>query len=189
MSRRRSLVALFLMLAMLLSYIPAQAEDANVIEVSHSPDVPKSGEAVDITLKFDDATNISNVKIIYCKFDPIQCEFPQEMDQSTTDNNVFTYSILKEYDAGTKVGFKFKINETGNIWDFPESTSDQNIHPFEGPYQGSYYHIYTLEAKPQVDSNWYLIVVIVLIVAIMPLIAGILLWMKKRKGRKDEDEK
>jgi len=179
------------MLAMILTYTPIQAEGATVVEVSHSPDEPEAGQDVDITMKVDNATNITDVKMIFCTIDPFKCEFPVDMDQDSSDDTIFRYTITKDYDSGTKLGFKFKINyDNSTVQDFPESTANSDIHAVEGPFQGFYYFVFTLKSEP--DNNidilpW--IVIIVLVVAIMPLIAAVLLWMKKRKGRKDEGEK
>ena len=191
MSLRRRVLAAVLIFALTTTLIPAHAGTANVIEVTHSPDVPESGQDVNITMKVDNATNITSVKIIYCSIEPFICQLPANMTKSSSDNNLFTYTITKKYNPRTKIGFKFNITyEDATYQILPKSTADSSLHPVEGPYDKFYYFTFTIKSDSIVDTNFLTwIVIVIIVVAIIPLIAAILLWTKKRKGRKDEGEK
>jgi hypothetical protein len=195
MSSRKGIVAIVLALAIVLLTAPTGVLGASISEVTHDPAIPKSGEGVDIALKFSDVSNVTSVSIIYCSISPdnkITCEFPQNMIQDSSDNTLFTYTIAKTYDPGIKIGFKFKINyDDGRPNEsFPKSQADSPFHDVDGPYEDSYYFIYTLKSESTQDLTLFFIVLAVLIVAFVPLILAALLLMKKRKakGRNDEEE-
>lgn len=195
MSSRKGFAAIVLAFAIILLTTPTGVLGASVSEVTHDPAIPKSSEAVTVTLKFSDVSNVTSVSVIYCSIDAdgtIKCEFPQNMIQDSSDNTLFTYTITKTYDAGMKIGFKFKINyDDRPTEDLPKSQADSPLHEVDGPYEDSYYFIYSLESESTQDLTLFLIVLVVLIVAFIPLIVATLLLMKKRKakGREDEDEK
>jgi hypothetical protein len=194
MSSRKGLVAILLAFAIILLTAPASVLGASVSEVTHAPAIPKTGEDVTVTLKFSDVSNVTTISVIYCSIaadGTITCEFPQSMVQDSSDNTLFTYTITKTYEAGMKIGFKFKINyDDRPTEDFPKSDTGSSLHDVDGPYEGSYYFIYSLQSEPTQDMTLFLIVLVVLIVAFIPLIAATVILMKKRKakGREDEDE-
>lgn len=195
MSSRKGFAAILLAFALVLLTAPTGALGATVSEVTHNPETPKSGEGVTVALKFSDVSNVTTISVIYCSIaadGTIKCEFPQAMTQDSSDDTLFTYTITKTYDAGMKIGFKFKINyDDRPTEDFPKSQTDSSLHDVDGPYEGSYYFIYSLQSEPTQDLTLFLIVLVVLIVAFIPLAVATLLLMKKRKakGREDEDEK
>ena len=186
MSRRATILAAILVFALYTSFMPVQTQGATVTEVSHSPNVPKSGEDVEITLRFDNASTIKGIHIICCTIEPLfKCEFPVNMTKDATNGNMFTYTITKDYDAGTLLGFKFRVSyENGSFEYIPASLDDSDIHPVEGPYEGSYYYTFTLEQDP---FPLYLVAILVIVIVVVG-IAAVVLLKKKGKGKKHEDE-
>jgi hypothetical protein len=195
MSSRKGLIAVMLALAFVLLTVPTGIQGASISEVSHEPAIPKAGEGVDITVKFSDVSNVTVVSIIYCTIEPFKCAAPANMIRDSSDNTIFTYTITKDYNPGTKIGFKFKIqyDDGRPVEDFPKSQADSSLHEVYGPIDvdDSYYFTYTLKSESTQDLTLFFIVLAVLIVAFIPLIVAALLLMKKRKakGREDEDEK
>ncbi len=183
MSRRVSILAAVLVFAVFTSFMPVQAQGATVTEVTHSPSVPKAGEDIEITLEFDDASTINVTSMIYCTIEPVfLCELPVDM---TEDGNMFTYTITKDYEAGTLMGFKFRVAyENGSFQRIPASLDDSDIHPVKGPYEGFYYFTFSLESE---QFPLYLVAILIIIVVVVG-IAAVVLLKKKRKGNEDEDE-
>ncbi len=191
MSSRKGLVAILLAFAMVLLAAPTGVQGASISEVTHAPAVPKSGEGVDLTLKFSDASNVTQVTVIYCTIEPFKCELPAVMTRNASDDTMFTYTIAKTFDPGIRMGFKFVIGfDNGPNENFPKSEGDSSLHVLDGPFEGSYYFIYSLESGNTQDLTLFLIVLVVLLVAFIPLIVATMILMKKRKakGNRDEDE-
>jgi len=186
MSLKPSILTTILVIAIVTAFMPMSVQGWNVSKVSHSPEIPKTGEDVEITIEFEDASNISSIFIIYCTIEPFKCQAPVDISENSVNENTFTYTITKKYDPGTQIGFKFKVTyQNSTIQYVPKSQDDSNIHSLSGPFGGSYYFIYTLES----ELPLLYIIVPFLIVSIVPVIIAILFWKKKRKGKKHEDEK
>jgi hypothetical protein len=169
---------------MITGMMTIQAQNAAITNVTHGPEVPTSGETVDVTLRLEDASNVTLISIIVCTIEPFVCEMPESMTQSTSDSNTFTYPITKTYDPGIKMGFKFKIKfDDTTTQDFPKTAADSSYHPIDGPFEGFYYFVYTLESESTQGSTLIIIMAVVLIVAFIPLILAAILLSRKRKER------
>jgi hypothetical protein len=189
MSRKSSILAVILALSLLTSIIPLQVSGAEVSETSHSPDVPKSGEAVEISVTLVDVTNVTGVSMIYCSIDPFLCEMPVDMSPDTSNANKFKYTITKEYDPGMQVGYKFKISyQSGSPESVPKSQADSSIHPVAGPFEGSFYFVYSLESPAAEPFPIYLLILLI-IIPIVVIVAVVVLMKRKGKGKKDEGDK
>jgi hypothetical protein len=192
MSSRKGFAAILLAFALVLLTAPTGVLGASVSEVTHEPAIPKSGEGVDLTLKFSDVSNVTKVTVIYCTIEPFECELPQVMTRNLSDDTIFTYTITNVYEPGTRMGFKFVISfDDRPNENFPKSEGNSSLHVLDGPFEGSYYFTYALESEPTQDLTLFLIVLVVLIAAFIPLIIATVILMKKRKakGNRDEDEK
>ena len=185
---KRALIAVALVL-MLLPLASVGAYGSVATAVTRTPDSPKAADDVQVTLELENASNVTSIYIIVCTIEPFACELPANMTRDATNVNLFRYAIAKDFGAGTRVGFKFKIYYNDSTeGKLPESTGDSELHPVEGPFQGSYYFVYKVADEPTDGSLPLLYIMIPIIVIVVIALAAVLL-LRKKKGKQDEPEK
>jgi hypothetical protein len=143
---KRKFYLLLILLYMMSSFTQAEPELNNlVVTVSHTPDAPDPFGMLSIKITFTDVSDISNVRLTYCRIHPDYfCYFPLFSLNQTAEKE-FTKEFELQDGEGSIIGYQFLITWINNSYSkYPNSLSTPFDIPIIEPVDNEFYFSITL---------------------------------------------
>lgn len=157
----------FIIISSMLFLLPlganATPEGSGIVSISHSPTIPDSFGNITITMEFTDASNVSRIRLTYCRMTPdYLCHFPSyTLEATENDPNVYSVEFTLKDDSESIIGYRFYVDYTDDSSkEFPESQESSFTEYVMEPDENIFYYAVdigyarnTEQSSSQVDST------------------------------------